>query len=143
MALLDARKRCGCSQQRAWRLSVSVSGGAAADTEGSAETDADPASGARAASLDGMTPLQSARESVYFVSNPMNRRSFLRILGIGASAVAAAPMLVLVPTPIPVAVPLAFHPQAFEMVWPEVTARVDCLYGYAGMRPDLAVRVMS
>ena len=70
----------------------------------------------------------------------MNRRSFLQTL----AAVVVAP---LVATAAPKAVPsvaqrLVFHRDAFASVM-EPLWRVDVIYGWADLRPQLACRVLS
>ena len=71
----------------------------------------------------------------------MNRRTFLRALGIGAGTVALAPVLPFVPAPVEhLFKPLMLHPDAFKMLF-NPPIRMDVLYGVGVMRPDLACRL--
>lgn len=70
----------------------------------------------------------------------MNRRTFLRALGIGAGAVAAAPLLSLVPMPKPPGLSVRLVKQ---WVATGDVARYDVLYGFATLRPELSVRVLA
>lgn len=67
----------------------------------------------------------------------MNRRGFLGTLVKASAAVVAAPLLTMLPKPKP---KLAFHPDAFELVMP-MPNRMDVLYGYGVVRPELTCRV--
>ena len=74
----------------------------------------------------------------------MNRRDFIRALGIGAGAVALAPVLPFVPAP-PVEhlfKPLKLHPDAFKMLF-NPPIRMDVLYGVGVMHPDHQCQVMG
>lgn len=71
----------------------------------------------------------------------MNRRRFLKALGIGVGAVALAPVLPLVP-----AVPPPLRGDWFAAtkdVPVQRVPRMDILYGYAVLRPELACRVLA
>lgn len=88
----------------------------------------------------------------------MNRRQFLRALGIGAGALAVAPLLPALPAPAPPA--LAFHPKAFQFLMDPQTGvslrfiqqfdalaarevqRMDVLFGVAPMS-DLQCRIQG
>jgi len=61
----------------------------------------------------------------------MTRRHFF--------AVALAPVVAAVVRP----VPLAFHPDAFRLVMDTVPTRVEVLYGWAVLRPELAARIIE
>lgn len=69
----------------------------------------------------------------------MNRRAFLRALGLGAGAVVAAPVLqfIPVPKPKPEGVSIRFIRQ--YKVSGDVS-RMDVLYGFGTLRPELAAR---
>lgn len=69
----------------------------------------------------------------------MKRRKFLSSLAQTAAVVAAAPFVPALPA-LPVQ-GLKYHPDAFAMVMAPI--RVDVLYGYSVIRPDLACRVLS
>lgn len=66
---------------------------------------------------------------------PVNRRGFLqRILALFGVAAVAPSALKAIPAP----PPLAFHPDAFSLVYP---SRVDVLYGYGVVNPNAVIRL--
>ncbi len=72
----------------------------------------------------------------------MNRRGFIKAL-IGTAAAILAPPIPFAPTA-PDA-PLAFHPDYFSMVIDDFrgVTRMDCLYGFAVLRPELMCRIAA
>ncbi len=76
----------------------------------------------------------------------MNRRAFLRLLGLGSVAVAVAPTVLEALTCAPAAPPpLAFSSTAFMRAFDPMDAalvnRFDVLYGFGCMAPQMACRI--
>lgn len=75
----------------------------------------------------------------------MNRRAFIRLLGVGAAGLAVAPLL-------PVAAPAVVAPalstsqrfiQHYDVSTDLMVSRMDVLYGYGTLHPNYGIRVVS